>query len=67
MNVDIGLRNVLAPTFCILEAVSRNNWWPLACGAFAMLHFASGVFSEVEHAMLLHLPVMIGFFCMLKP
>ena len=58
---DTWLRNILAPFFVIID-VAHGNWWPLALGAFAALQFASGVFTAVEHALLVHLPIMIGFF-----
>lgn len=59
---DTWLRNILAPSFVILDVILHRNWWPLALGVFAMLQFSSGVFTVFEHALLVHLPVMIGFF-----
>lgn len=59
---DMWLRNLFGPSFVILDIVAHGNWRPLIFGVFAVLHYASGVFTEIEHALLVHLPVMIGFF-----
>ena len=58
---DKWIRNILGPIFVLIDA-ARGNLLPLYCAAFAGLQFASGVFNEIEHALLVHLPVMIGFF-----
>ena len=59
---DTWLRNLLGPSFILLDICIHGNWWPLAFGIFAVLHYTSGVFTVFEHALLVHFPVMIGFF-----
>lgn len=59
---DTWLRNILGPSFVLFDIFVHANWYPLLFGLFAVLHFVSGVFTAAEHALLVHLPVMIGFF-----
>lgn len=62
MRADVALRNLMAPAFCLWEIYANANWIPAILGLFSAAHYVSGVFTEREHALFLHLPVSIGLF-----
>jgi len=62
--VDIHLRNIIAPTLILYEIVYFRSWKPLFFGIFAFSQYMNGIFNNTEHALLVHLPVFIGFLCL---